>query len=157
MRFFVDNGVISKIQGFLMSIDYADFFPFVPFLLMVLFLLSRSICLALTVLSPAKFGADHRKTMSAISRTCFWIAILAQCLIWIFGSCEQIDLINDVDKGVGIAAFLLAFIAFVIATIGMIFSRKGKRVFIAKSIYTQAIMLVLYSAFVSVFGWLFMR
>ena len=157
MNSFVDNKIISSIQDFLSSIDYAVCFMYVPLVLLMLCILSRFVCLTLTVLSPTKFGVEHRKTMSVTSRTCYWLSIVAQMLIWIFGTTEQISFIGDVDIWAGCVMLLLALIAILVVTIGMIFSRKGKRVFIAKSIYSQAIMLVLLAVFVSAFGWLFMR
>lgn len=157
MNSFTGNKIINSIQDFLSSIDYAVWFTYVPLVLLILCVLSRFVCLTLTVISPGKFGGEHRKTMSVTSRTCYWLSIVAQMLIWIFGTTEQISFIGDVDILVGCVMLLIAFISILVATIGMIFSRKGKRVFIAKSIYSQTTMLMLLAAFISVFGWLFMQ
>lgn len=157
MNSFFGNKNIRSIQDFLSSIDYAVWFTYVPLVLLILCVLSRFVCLTLTVISPGKFGSEHRKTMSVTSRTCYWLSIVAQMLIWIFGTTKQISFIGDVDILVGCVMLLIAFISILVATIGMIFPRKGKRVFIAKNIYSQAIMLMLLAAFVGAFGWLFMQ
>lgn len=157
MNAFFDNTIISSIQGFLSSIDYTVWFTYVPVVLLILCILSRFICFLLTVLSPIRFGVEHRKTMSVTSRNCYWLSILAQILIWIFGTTDQIYFMSDIDIWSGCVMLLIALIALFVATIGMLFPRKGKRVFIAKSLYSQAIMLVILAAFVCAFGWSFMR
>lgn len=153
----MNNAVLTSIQNFLDTIHYAVWFTWVPVILLGLCILSRFLCVLLTSFAPMKFGSEHRKVMGISSRTCYWLSLFAQAIIWIFGSMTHVALLGKVDMLVAVMLMSIALIALFIATIGMLFSRKGKRVFISKSLYSQAVMTLLLGGFIGAFGWVFMR
>ena len=156
MNTILNSDITMQIQGFFASINYDELFIWVPLILLCICVLSRFLCLLLTFCSPKKFGMEHRKIMSKTSRSCYLLSIFAQILVWVWGSTNQVSLLGKADIMTAAILILLAVIAFFFATIGMLLSRKGKRVFISKSLYFQAVMLILFGAFIGCFGWIFM-
>lgn len=153
----MSSSVLTSIQSFLESIHYTVCFTWVPVILLGLCILSRFLCVLLTSFAPMKFGSEHRKVMSVSSRTCYWLSLFAQAIIWIFGSMTHVALLGKVDMLVVVVLMSIALVALFSATIGMLFSRKGKRVFISKNLYSQAIMTLLLGGFIGAFGCVFMR
>lgn len=56
-----------------------------------------------------------------------------------------------------LACIALAVVAFLCATIGMHFPRRGKRVFIFKRLYRQALVVLLMAMLICLLGWSVMR
>jgi len=151
------RGVTTDVQRFLNDLGYAEYFVYIPVLLLGFCCLARLICLALTFISPSKFGSEHRKTICASARACYLLALVTQVLFWLFGRNNQIQLLGEVDIfAAGILA-VLALAGFLAAIVSMIFPRKGKRVFIAKSLNFQALMMALMALFLGGYSWIFMK
>ncbi len=151
------NTIFYDIQNALASVRYDMWFVCVPILLLTVCILSRFLCVILSIVSPTKFGTEHRREMNKSSRVCYWLSVFAQALIWSFGTAQQVSLLGWVDLWAAGVLMLLAIAALLTAVLDMIFSRRGKRVFILKNMHHQAIRLLLMGTFLGIFGWVFMR
>lgn len=150
-------GALGKAQSFLRGVRYDEYFILAPLLMLALCCIARMICAGMTVLSPVKFSAEHRRTMYSTARTCYWISIVMQLLMWVFGDAGQLSVLANADYFAALLLAVTAVVSFLSAVLSMIFSRGGKRVFIAKSLNFSGLMLVLMAAFLAGFGMVFMQ
>lgn len=150
------NAVLNAVQDWLRCIRYEEYFVLAPVLLLALCCMARLVCMAMTVLSPAKFSAEHRKTLYSTAASCCGLSLLMQVLLWVFGTEGQLEVLARAND---LAACLLTGIAlasFLSAILSMLFTRKGRRVFIARSLNASALTLVLTAFVLTLFGRIFM-
>ena len=99
---------INSAQIYLRSIRYDEYFVLVPMLMLAMCCLARLVCTGMTILSPAKFSGEHRRTMYGTARSCYWTSIVMQLLLWVFGAENQLEVLANADY---FAACLLAGIS----------------------------------------------
>ena len=153
----LNSTALRSIQAFLASIGFDVWYTWLPLVLLVLCLLFRLVCMLLILCTPGHFGKEHEQVMNRMSGTCLWLSVFVQIMLWIFGSTAQMSFLRLVDLYAALACVALAVAAFLCATIGMLFPRRGKRVFIFKRLYRQALVVLLMAMLICLLGWIVMR
>lgn len=145
---------LNTIQASLEQIEFSKWFVILQLLLLVICFFARLLCTVLTILSPNRFASDHRKAMYAVARYCYWLTLCFQVLIWLFGSDAFFSTLAYADYLLAFGFAVISVISLLAACISMFFKRQGKRVYIAKSLSSSALMMMLMGTFIAAFSWL---
>lgn len=145
---------LNTIQTSLGRIEFSKWFVLLQLLLLGICFFARLLCTFLTILSPNRFASDHRKAIYAVARYCYWFTVCFQILIWLFGNDAFFNTLAHADYLLAFSFAALSVISLLAACISMLFKRQGKRVFIAKSLSSSALMMMLMGTFIGAFSWL---
>lgn len=75
-------------------------------------------------------------------------------LIWLFRSDAFFNTLASADYLLAFGFAALSVVSLLAASISIFFKRQGKRVYIAKSLSSSALMMMLMGTFIAAFSWL---
>ena len=145
--------LLSRVTSFLHSIHYEQFFVFGVLLLLAIACIVRFVRLVMIMLSPNGYSRDHNRVIGWVSQIAFLFALAFEIPIWFFGTDEMLIVIQNSDKLAGVIHLGLLILTLLLAGLGMLFKRNGKRAYISRALCRSSIVLAIEGSLVFVAGY----